>query len=127
MRELFILLVFVLGVVRLPFVLVEGAQPMPIVPEVYPGQYVAWDPFDAESVSRTTHYEARIGADGAWTKVGLARRWKIPVRAEGRYMVYVRACFNTLCSGPAGLEIRILSPDSVPGTPTGLLPECRQP
>lgn len=101
-------------------------QPMPIVPEVYPGEYVAWDPFDVESVSRTTHYEARIG-DGSWIKVGLARRWRIPTRAEGTYMLYVRACFNTRCSGPAALQIKILSPDSVPGTPTNFLPVCRTP
>jgi hypothetical protein len=103
-----------------------GAQPLPIVPEVYPGEYIAWDPGDAASVSRTTHYEARIG-DGAWTKVGLARRWKIPTRAEGRYMVYVRACYNTKCSGPAALEIRILSPESIPSPPSNLLPLCRTP
>ncbi len=103
---------------------VTVAQPLPIVPEVYPGEYVGWDAGDTESISRTTHYEARIG-EGAWTKIGLARRWKIPVRAEGVYTVYVRACYNLRCSGPAALQVKILSPDTVPSPPSGLLPVCR--
>jgi hypothetical protein len=121
---------FVIGLlIGLVYVAMLAAveQPMPIVPEVYPGEYVGWDPNDTPSISRTTHYEARIGETDAWTKVGLARRWKIPVRAQGTYMVYVRACFNTRCSGPAALQLKILSPDSVPSPPSNLLPVCRTP
>lgn len=101
-------------------------QPLPIIPEVYPGEYVAWDAFDHESVLRTTHYEARID-EGEWKKVGLARRWKIPTVIQGTHMLYVRACYNTRCSGPAALQIRILAPDSIPSPPINLLPVCRTP
>lgn len=104
------------------------------IAEVFPGDRIAWDPADAASIKRTTHYEFRYAEDSSmpgipapgvdWRSVGLIREWPIPRVPEGIYTLYLRGCYKTACSGAAMLRVRILAPGA-PRTPTNFLPKCR--
>jgi hypothetical protein len=111
------------------------AQESEELPEVYPGQLVAWDPADSASQKKTNYYEFRIEGVTQWRKVGLAETWPVPTVIAGTYRIEVRAC-QTLkdkppnCSSGTPLRVRILAPDSLPTPPrppANFLPVCRTP
>lgn len=111
---------------------VQGQEP---IPEVYPGQLVAWDPYDSASQKKTNYYEFAIDGVIPWRKVGLIEQWPIPIVIEGTYTIQVRACQvlkdkPPSCSLATPLRVRILAPDSLPTPPkppANLLPVCRTP
>lgn len=104
------------------------------IPEVYPGDKVAWDPADTASQKKTNYYEFRILGVVPWRRVGLTEQWPIPAVIAGTYTIEVRAC-QTIekqpnCSPETPLRVRILAPDSLPTPPrppANLLPVCRTP
>lgn len=101
-----------------------GVHGQDAVSEVYPGDRIAWDPGDAASVKRTTHYEFRHTEATPWRSVGLIREWPIPNAPPGEYVLQIRACRRTSCSDPASLRVRILPPN-VPRMPGNFLVKCR--